>query len=52
MICPNCGEESRFTERFGPDADIWLACDHCGKQTDEKELAAANEEDVCQQQQN
>lgn len=44
LICPNCGDEARFDERYGPDDQIWLVCMACGKPTDDKELAQANEE--------
>lgn len=43
LTCPNCGESARFDERYGPQDEIWLVCTLCGKPTDEKELAAAQE---------
>lgn len=44
LTCPNCGEQARFDERYGPGDEIWLVCMACGKPTDDKELALANVE--------
>jgi hypothetical protein len=49
-LCPNCGERATFTQHSGYSTephgethfDEWLTCDHCGCNTDEKEVEAMN----------
>lgn len=48
LICPNCSQEKRFVEVYGPNDDFCLRCTGCGKCTDEAELALAQEEGTIQ----
>jgi hypothetical protein len=40
MICPLCGEDTRFTWYMDDSAEEWAICELCGGRTDQQEIDA------------